>query len=167
MTSLPPDLSQLGDPRLERAFVEQERNRFAGRALLFLVLLNGAAALVLLAILAQAPEGTADRKVAAAMMVFSGGAIAALLSAFLAYINRTVRMEAPGRASVRRILRAIAIAAVVGSGAAFLTGMNMVVSTSEEKSSSHPKSPREGQPPASSPSEKVSPVSAPNERAAL
>jgi zinc transporter ZupT len=130
------------------------------------VLLNGAAALVLLVILGQAPEGTADRKVAAAMMFFSGGAMAALPSAFLAYINRTVRMESPDQASVRRILRAFAIAAVIGSGAAFLTGMNMVASTSEERSSSHPKGPREGQPPVSSPGKSIPPVTAPNEKAA-
>jgi len=51
-------------------FIERERNRFAGRALALLVLLNGAAALVLMALLAQAPESTVDPKVAVAMMFF-------------------------------------------------------------------------------------------------
>jgi len=41
MTTLPPDRSQPSDPQLERAFIERERNRFAGRALSLLVLLNG------------------------------------------------------------------------------------------------------------------------------
>ena len=153
MATLPPDRSQPSDPQLERAFIERERNRFAGRALSLLVLLNGAAALVLLMILAQAPESTADAKIAAAMMFFSGGAVAALLSSFLAYVNRTVRMGSPSRANFRRILRALAIASVLGSGAAFLTGMNMVGATSAEKSSSHPKGERQQRSPTSAPSQ--------------
>ena len=84
MTTLPPDRSQPSDPQLERAFIERERNRFAGRALSLLVLLNGAAALVLLVISAQAAESTVNPKIADAMMFFSGGAVAALLSSFLA-----------------------------------------------------------------------------------
>ncbi|HZJ12729.1 MAG TPA: hypothetical protein VFD26_08800 [Methyloceanibacter sp.] len=155
MTSLPPDPSQPIEPQLERAFIEQERNRFAGRALSLLVLLNGVAALILLMILARAPESTANPKIAAAMMFFSGGAVAALLSSFLAYVNRTVRMESPSRANLRLILRALAIASVIGSGAAFLTGMNMVGATSAEKSSSHPKGQRQERSPTSAPSDRV------------
>lgn len=143
------------EPALDRAFIERERNRFAGRALSLLVLLNGAAALILLAVMAKAPESTLDPKLAAATMFFSGGAVAALLSSFLAYVNRTMRMESPGRRNFRRVLRGLAIAAVIGSGAAFLIGMNMVGTASTEKSSSHPKGPREDKPAASGPSEKV------------
>ncbi len=117
--------------------------------------LNGAAALTLLSILARAPEGSVDSKIAGAMLFFSGGAVAALLSAFLAYINRTVRMEAPARAALRRVLRVLAILAVVGSGASFLTGMNMVTSASSEKSSSHPKDAKERKSPTSAPKEQV------------
>lgn len=131
---------------VDRAFIERERNRFAGRALSFLILLNGAAALVLLTIMAQAPESTMDRKIAAAMMFFSGGAVAALLSSFLAYVNRTVRIESPRRQELRRVLRGFAVAAVIGSGAAFLIGMNMVATAQAEKSSSHPKGSREDKP---------------------
>jgi hypothetical protein len=141
------------DSHLDRAFIERERNRLASRALSLLVLLNGAAALVLLTTLAQADEGTVAGKIAGAMMFFSGGAMAALLSAFLAYINRTVRMESPGRARVRRVLRVFAILCVIGSGASFLTGMNMVGTTSSERSSSHPKGPKQ-----------KNPVGAPSER---
>jgi len=65
-----PASSEPSDPRLEQMFIERERNRFAGRALALLVLLNGAAALVLMALLAQAPESTVDPKVAVAMMFF-------------------------------------------------------------------------------------------------
>jgi hypothetical protein len=140
---------------LERTFVERERNRFAGRALSLLVLLNGAAALVLMTIMAQAPENTVDRKLAAALLFFSGGAVAALLSSFLAYVNRTVRMQGAGREDLRRILRAFAVAAVIGSGAAFLTGMNMVATSAAEKSSSHPKGQREDKPPQPAPSARV------------
>jgi len=133
-------------PDLDPVFIERERNRLAGRALSFLIALNGVAALVLLAIVAMEPQTTVDRKVTMAMLVFSGGALAALFSSFLAYVNRTVRLESPGRRDLRRILRAIAILAVIGSGAAFLTGMNMVGTTQAEKSSSHPKGPREDKP---------------------
>jgi hypothetical protein len=136
---------------LDRAFVERERNRFAGRALSFLTLLNGAGALILLALLVQAPESTVDRKIAAAMIVFGAGAIAALFSSFLAYVNRTVRMESPSRHNLRRALRGLAVAAVIGSGVAFLAGMNMVASAQAEKSSSHPKGRREDKPPESPP----------------
>jgi hypothetical protein len=143
------------DPRLDPVFVERERNRFAARALAFLILLNGAAALVMLSILARAPESSIDAKFAAAMLFFSGGAVAALLSSFLAYINRTVAMEAPQRASLRFTLQIVAILVVIGSAAAFMTGMNMVASAASEKSSSHPKGPKEQRKPASRPSEKV------------
>jgi hypothetical protein len=136
------------DPNLDPVHVERERNRFAARALAFLVVLNGAAALVLLSILARAPEASVDSKVASAMLFFSGGAIAALLSSFLAYIYRTVIMEAPERAGLRRALQILAILSVIGSGAAFLTGTNMVSSAASEKSSTHPKGPKEQRNPA-------------------
>lgn len=144
-----------GNQKLDHAFVERERDRFAGRALWLLVLLNGVAAIVLLTILAQAPRGTVDSKIASAMLFFAGGALAALLSSFVAYINRTIRIEAPERADLRRILRLVAIAAVIGSGVSFMTGMNMVSGAVAEKSSSHPKGERQKRAPVSAPSERV------------
>jgi|SRR6266545_180872 len=175
MGTMPLDAANQPDPRLDRVFVERERNRFAGRALSFLILLNGAASLVMLAVLARAPEASVDSKLYAALMFFSGGAIAALLSSFLAYIDRTVSMEAPERASLRRLLLFLALAAVIGSGAAFLTGMNMVGAASAERSSSHPKGAKEKPPsspaekPSAAPEEKppAAPTSAPNERVQL
>ena len=143
MTRMPPNESRRVDPRLDPVFVERERNRFAARALAFLVLLNGAAALVMLSILARAPESSVEPKFATAMLFFSGGAIAALLSSFLAYINRTVAMEAPQRASLRQALLILAIVAVIGSGVAFMTGINMVATAASERSSSHPKGAKE------------------------
>ena len=155
MTRMPPNNANRADPRLDPVFIERERNRFAARALAFLVLLNGAAALVLLSVLASAPEATVESKVVTAMLFFSGGAIAALLSSFLAYVNRTVTMEAPERASLRRALQICAIVAVIGSSAAFLTGMNMVGAAASEKSSSHPKGSKEQRAPVVRPSERV------------
>jgi hypothetical protein len=158
MTAMPDNNASRSDPRLDPLFLERERNRFAARALAFLILLNGVAALILLAILARAPESSVDSRTAAAMLFFSGGAIAALLSSFIAYVNRTVAMEAPHRANLRAALQGLAIAVVIGSGAAFVTGMNMVAVAASSKSSSHPKGPkeqREQRAPASQPRERV------------
>ena len=157
-----PQQTTPADPRFDPMLIERERNRFGARALGFLVLLNGAAALVLLSILGRAPEASVDTKLAAAMLFFSGGAVAALLSSFLAYLNRTIALEAPERASLRRGLQIVGIISVIGSSAAFLTGMNMVGAAASEKSSSHPKGPKEQQrlkedrsAPAALPSERV------------
>jgi hypothetical protein len=141
------ETAKQADPRLDVALIERERNRFGARALGFLILLNGGAALVLLAILGRAPEATVDSKLASAMLFFSGGAVAALLSSFLAYLNRTIALEAPDRRDLRRGLQIVGIVAVVCSAAAFLTGMNMVGSAASERSSSHPKGPKEQQRP--------------------
>ena len=152
------------DPRLDPVFLERERNRFAARALAFLILLNGGAALILLAMLAKAPQSTVDSKIAAALLFFSGGAIAALFSSFIAYINRTVAMEAPERANLRAALQGLAIAIVIGGGAAFLTGMNMVAVAVAERSSSHPKGPREQR---ETPKQQRAPVVQPSQRVEL
>src|SRR5262245_26776075 len=141
------ETAKQADPRLDPAVIERERNRFGARALGFLILLNGAAALVLLSILGRASEGSIDNKMATAMLFFSGGAVAAVLGSFLAYLNRTIAVEAPGHGDLRRGLQIVGIVAVVGSAAAFLTGMNMVGSAASEQSSSHPKGPKEKQRP--------------------
>lgn len=144
MAKVQSNATQADEPVLDRAFIERERNRLANRALSFLVLLNGAGALILLTVMAQAPAATVHGKIAAAMLFFSIGAIAALLSSFLAYINRTIRLEQTARReNLRSALRGFAIAAVIGSGAAFLTGTNMVATVQVEKSSSRSKGPQE------------------------
>lgn len=158
MASMPPKESRV-DPRLDPIFVERERNRFAARALAFLILLNGAAALVMLSILAKAPESSVEPKFATAMLFFGGGAIAALLSSFLAYINRTVTMEAPQRASLRQALQILAILAVIGSGVSFMTGINMVATAASERSSSHPKGAKEQPVPKDGPKDQQTPKS--------
>jgi hypothetical protein len=152
------------DPRLDPVFLERERNRFGARALAFLILLNGAAALILLSILAAAPPSSVDSKIAAAMLFFSGGAIAALLSSFIAYVNRTLAIETPERMRLRGALQGLAIAIVIGSGAAFLTGMNMVAVAASERSSSHPKGSRE---PRETPKQQRAPVVQPSQRVDL
>jgi hypothetical protein len=165
MGTMPLDATNQPDPLLDRVFIERERNRFAGRALSFLVLLNGGAALVVLAVLAAAPEGSVDSKISAALMFFSGGAMAGLLSAFIAYINRSVSLDTRERPGLRRILLALALLSVIGSGAAFLTGMNMVGAASTEKTSSHPKAAKEK--PSTAPAEPSEPTdksSAPKDR---
>jgi hypothetical protein len=154
MMAAMPQTSRI-DPRLDPAFLEQERNRFGARALAFLVGLNGAGALILLSVLAKAPTSSVDTNYAAAMLFFSGGAIAGLLSSFLAYINRTIALEAPHRANLRASLQGLAIAVVIGSGAAFFTGMNMVAVAAAAKSSSHPKGSKEQKTPSAKPSERV------------
>jgi hypothetical protein len=57
--------------------------------------------------------------------------------------------------NLRAALRGLAIAAVIGSGAAFLVGMNMVATSAVEKSSSHPKGSREDKSQKPPPIEKV------------
>ncbi|MGD9500971.1 MAG: hypothetical protein AB7V40_00605 [Methyloceanibacter sp.] len=154
------DTAKQAEPHLEPALIERERNRLGARALAILIILNGAAALVLLSILGRAPVGSVDNKMATAMLFFSGGAVAALLSSFLAYLNRTIALEAPERRDWRRGLQIIGIVAVVGSAAAFLTGMNMVAAAASERSSSHPKGAKEQERPKGD----ASPTAQPSER---
>jgi hypothetical protein len=140
MAMVQSNAARANEPVVDRASIERERNRFASRALSLLVLLNGAGAFILLAVVAQASAASVDGKIAAAMLFFSVGSIFALLSAFLAYINRTIKLEQPGRREkLRAALRGLAIASVIGSGAAFLTAMNMVAMAQVEKPNSNSK----------------------------
>jgi hypothetical protein len=66
--------------------------------------------MVLLALLAQNVPSTNNVKAFAdAMMVFSIGAILGLTSAFIAYVNRTVRLEWPEFTTWQRPLRWLAV----------------------------------------------------------
>jgi H+/Cl- antiporter ClcA len=84
-------------------------------------------------------QPSAEPKLAAAMLVFGTGAIAGLVSSFVAYLNRIVRAELPERPRLPRLLRLLGIVAVIVSGVAFLSGLSMVGTTSTAKSSSQPK----------------------------
>jgi hypothetical protein len=92
--TMPPN--RLDVIRVDPFFIEGERNQYANRGVAFIVLLNGAAAIVLLAILAQPLPSTGGLKaIADAMLVFSIGAVLGLTSALLAYLNRTFRLDQP------------------------------------------------------------------------
>jgi hypothetical protein len=130
--------------RVDPFFTEGQRNQYANRGVAFIVLLNGAAAIVLLAILAQPLPST--KAIADAMLIFSIGAVLGLTSSLLAYLNRTFRLDQPGM-TWRRPLRWLAVAAAVAGAACFLVGMNMVriavlpqTSTSSRKETLRPKS---------------------------
>ena len=133
--------------RVDPFFIEGQRNQYANRGVALIVLLNGAAAIVLLAILAQPLPSTEGLKaIADAMLVFSIGAVLGLTSALLAYLNRTFRLDQPDM-TWRRPLRWLAVGAAVAGAACFLVGMNMAriavlpqTSTSSHKESLRSKS---------------------------
>jgi hypothetical protein len=124
----PPDYREEVDiVRIDPLFLERQRSRYASRGVAFLILLNGAAALLLLSNFAQlSPQIENASKVAAAMLVFGAGVAAALASMFFAYLRRTLRMEAPERASLRPLGWWLAVLAAVASTACFLVGLSMV-----------------------------------------
>jgi hypothetical protein len=125
------------------------RDRYASRALAYVILLNGFAALILVTALAFAPQSATDpHRLAWAMLVFGSGTLAGLLSSLLAYIGRTALVEASSHVLVRDLLRVGAIIAAIGSGAAFLTALNMMALTVPESSSTRPKSKPQDQTPA-------------------
>jgi hypothetical protein len=131
-----------------------ERDRYASRALSYLILLNGFAALILVSALAFAPQSASDpRRLSWAMLVFGCGALAGLLSSLFAYISRTAM--ASGQLVVQDLLRVGAIIAAVGSGAAFLTALNMMALTVPESSSTRPKSKPQEQAPHPTPAHAV------------
>jgi len=91
--------------RIGRLYLERQRNRYASRGVAFLVILNGIAALLLLASFAHlSPKVGNAHTVAAAMVVFGIGVAAALASMFFAYLRRTIALEAPEHARLRCLL---------------------------------------------------------------
>ena len=118
--------------------IEGGHYSYAARALAYIVLLNGAASLVMLSAFAFGLQST-EPKLVAAMLVFGGGALAGLLSSFITYVIRVLRFEAPDRQRLRDVLRIAALIAVLASGASFLVGLNMVGTATTSRSSTHPK----------------------------
>ena len=142
----------------EYSFADRERNRYVSRGLGYVVLLNGAAALTLMAIVALNPEST-SRRLAWAMLVFASGAIAGLASSLLAYVRRLFAVSLPSHVFMRDFLRLGAIVLAVGAGAAFLTATNMVSLTVPEGSTTRMKSKPEIQSPSSKPeTQRLSPT---------
>ncbi|MGB3022282.1 MAG: hypothetical protein WBB50_09185 [Methyloceanibacter sp.] len=139
MTTGPRDSREMERRHADRGFIEAQHDRIAGRGLAYLILLNGIAALIMVAAFVFGFQTSAEPKLAAAMLVFGFGALAGLLSSFIAYLNRIVRVEMPERPRLPSFLRLVGIAAVIVSGGAFFAGISMVGTTSTAKSSSQPK----------------------------
>ena len=87
-------------------FIERQRNRYASRAVSYVVWLNGLAAIALVIGLAHATlPADQVKRLADAMLVFGVGAVAGLASAFFAYVGRLVRLERLDLISWRQPLR--------------------------------------------------------------
>ena len=127
MTIPPPDYrEELDIIRIDPLVLERQRARYANRGISFLVILNGVAALILLASLTQlAPQVEDASKVVGAMLVFGSGALAALGSTFFAYLRRMPRMQAPDRVPVRSGLWWLSLLGAVAGATCFLVGLNM------------------------------------------
>ncbi len=127
-TEPPPDYREEVDiVRIDPLFLERQRNRYASRAVAFLVILNGIAALLLLANFARlSPQIENAPKVADAMVVFGAGAAAALASMFFAYLRRTLMLEAPERLPSPPIGWWLAMLAAIASAACFVVALRMV-----------------------------------------
>ena len=111
---------------LDPLLLERQQRRYASRAIAYLVLLNGVAALVLLLSLTHlAAEVPQPRRLADAMLVFGIGAAVALGSSFFAYLRRTVRLQAPERVPLRVSLWWLSVIAALAAAACFLIGLSM------------------------------------------
>jgi hypothetical protein len=111
---------------LDPLFIERQRNRYASRAVAYLVWLNGLSAIALLVGLAHASLPADEvKRLADAMLVFGAGSVAGLASAFFAYVSRTFRLERPTLIGWRRPLRWCAILAAIAGAVCFLGALNM------------------------------------------
>src|SRR4029453_15889583 len=91
---------------VDPVFIERQRNRYASRAVAYLVWLNGLAAIGLLIGLAHATlPGDQVKRFADSILVFGAGSVCGLASAFSAYIGRTFRLERPHLIGWRRPIR--------------------------------------------------------------
>lgn len=149
--TIPPDLVEEVDVvNIDPLSFERQRNRYASRGVGYLILLNGLAALVLLASFSQlAPQVANASKLVAAMLVFGSGAAVGLASMFFAYLRRTLRMQAPERVPLRSILWWLSIIAAVAGAACFLAGLSMAgtaVTPELVTKASLAKSPPKGEP---------------------
>jgi len=108
-------------------FLERQRSRYGSRGIAFLVLLNGIAALLLMANLINLrPQIENASELASAMVVFGVGVAAALASMFFTYLRRTVRLEAPERVPSIPFGWWLAVLAAIVSAVCFVVGLNMV-----------------------------------------
>ena len=125
--SIPPvDHREGFDDPIDPLFLERQRRRYASRAIAYLVLLNGVAALIMLASLPQlAGQVSKPIRIVDAMLVFGVGAAIALGSTFFAYARRTVRLQVPERVPLRVTLWWLSVLAAIAAAACFLIGLNM------------------------------------------
>jgi hypothetical protein len=106
--------------------LERQRRRYASRAIAYLVLLNGVAALILLGNLSRFAKHVPEPLMLVdAMLVFGAGAAIALGSTFFAYVRRTVRLQAPERVPLRVGLWWLSVLAAILAAACFLIGLDM------------------------------------------
>ena len=111
---------------IDPLYIERQRNRYASRAVAYLVWLNGLSAIALLVGLAHASLPADEvKRLADAMLVFGAGSVAGLASAFFAYVSRTFRLERPTLIGWRRPLRWCAILAAIAGAVCFLGALNM------------------------------------------
>src|SRR4029434_903648 len=111
---------------LDPLFIERQRNRYASRAVAYLVWLNGLSAIALLVGLAhESLPADEVKRLADAMLVFGAGSVAGLASAFFAYVSRTFRLERPTLIGWRRPLRWCAILAAIAGAVCFLGALNI------------------------------------------
>ena len=107
-------------------FIERQRNRYASRAVAYVVWLNGLAAVGLLIGLPHASLPADEvKRFADAMLVFGVGSVCGLVSAFFAYISRTFRLERPTLIGWHRPLRWLAILAAIAGAVCFLGALNV------------------------------------------
>jgi hypothetical protein len=124
--SIPPADYREGLDETDSLLLERQRRRYASRAIAYLVLLNGVAALILLASLPHlAGQVTQPGRMMDAMLVFGIGAAIALGSTFFAYVRRTVRLQAPERIPLRVSLWWLSVLAALLAAACFVIGLNM------------------------------------------
>src|SRR5262245_13527424 len=80
--------------------LERQRSWYAGRALAYVVWLNGLAAIALLIGLAHATLPAEEvKRLADVMLVFGIGTVAGLVSALFSYVGRSIGLERPDRKS--------------------------------------------------------------------
>ena len=106
--------------------LDRQRNRYAGRAVAYVVWLNGLAAIALLVGLLHGASSTERASgVADAMMVFGFGAAAGLIAALFGYLRRTVHIEQPDRVAQRVLFAWLGLAATIIGAVCFVWALNM------------------------------------------
>ena len=111
---------------IDPLFIERQRNRYASRAVAYIVWLNGLAAIALLIALTHATlPADQVKRFADAMLLFGAGSVCGLASAFFAYIGRTFRLERPHLIGWRRPIRWLAILAAIAGAICFIGALNM------------------------------------------